>query len=435
MDKALTSCRWVRHPYPVEQRIAVVGSGISGLTAAWLLSQRHQVTLFERDTRLGGHTHTVVVETPDGPLPLDTGFLVHNRRTYPHLIRLFDAIGIQTQPSDMSFAVSCARTGLEYGSRGPAGFFAQPANLVRPTHWRLLANIVRFNAAARTLLQSEGAAEEDLTLAAFLDAHGFHADLRTLYLYPMAAAIWSTSLDSVDRFPARSIARFLENHGLLALTGQPEWRVVVGGSHTYIPKLTAPLHDRVRLGATVSAVTREAHGITLTVQGCPTERFDHVVLACHGDQVLPLLGDATDAERRVFSAFATTSNDAWLHTDASVLPSRPAARASWNYRLDGDVARPPRVTYHLNRLLSLRTRETYCVTLNPAGEIDPARVIRRMTYRHPQYTGEAVAAQRAWQTVSGVSRTHYVGAYWRYGFHEDGVWSARRAAAALGVTW
>jgi predicted NAD/FAD-binding protein len=413
--------------------IAVIGGGISGLAAAYVLSRRHRVHLFERETRLGGHTNTVLVSTPGGVVPLDTGFLVHNDRTYPNLVRLFRELGVATGGSDMSFGVSCRRTGLEYSSRGANGFFAQRRNLVSPAHLALLREIVRFNGEAPALLAAPDA--DRLTLGDFLDSRRFGDAFTHRYLLPMASAIWSASLDAIRSFPAMTLIRFFDNHGLLSLTSQPVWKVVAGGSHTYIPKLTAPLTGRIHAGAAIHAVRRGERDVTIVFRDRPPMRFDEVVLACHGDQVLPLLADPTDRERAVFSQFTTTANAAWLHTDASVLPARARARASWNYLLGAEPGAMPTVTYDLNRLQRLNTPEHYCVTLNPNGAIDGRRVLRRFVYRHPLYTREAARAQGRWSEVSGVNRTHYCGAYWFYGFHEDGLRSALRVARAIGVEW
>jgi predicted NAD/FAD-binding protein len=413
--------------------LAVIGAGISGLAAASLLSRRHRVDLFEQERRLGGHTNTVLVDGAQGTVALDTGFLVHNERTYPNLVRLFAELGVATRDSDMSFAVSCRQSGLEYSSRGASGFFAQRWNLLSPSHLALLKDIVRFNREAPALLEAPDA--ERQTLGDFLDSRRFGEGLVRRYLLPMASAIWSASLDAIRSFPALTLIRFFDNHGLLSLTAHPTWKVVVGGSHTYIPKLTAQVAGDICQGASIESVRRREDGVTLTFRDRPPMRYDEVVFACHGDQVVPLLADPTDRERDVFSCFTTTANVAWLHTDGSVLPAQARARASWNYRLAGDADAPPMVTYDLNRLQGLTTPEQYCVTLNPDGGIDGRRVLRRFVYRHPLYTARAIRAQRHWGEVSGVNRTHYCGAYWRYGFHEDGLQSALRVARALGVEW
>ena len=413
--------------------VAVIGAGISGLAAAHVLSRKHRVDLFEQESRLGGHTNTALIEGPTGTVPLDTGFLVHNDRTYPNLVRLFAELGVATRDSDMSFAVSCRRTGLEYSSRGANGFFAQRRNLVTPSHLSLLREIVRFNREAPALLKAPDA--ERQTLGDFLESRRFGEGFTHRYLFPMASAIWSASLDAIRSFPALTLIRFFDNHGLLSLHAQPTWKAVAGGSHTYIPKLIANLSGDLHQGASIHAVQRREDAVTMTFRDRPSMRFDEVVFACHGDQVLPLLADPSDRERDVFSCFTTTTNVAWLHTDGSVLPVQARARASWNYRLAGDPDAPPTVTYDLNRLQGLTTADQYCVTLNPNDGIDPRHVLREFVYRHPLYTRQAIRAQQQWAEVSGVNRTHYCGAYWRYGFHEDGLHSGLKVAHALGVEW
>jgi predicted NAD/FAD-binding protein len=414
--------------------IAVIGAGISGLAAAYFLSRRHRVHLFERDTKLGGHTNTVMVDDPNGTaVPLDTGFLVHNDRTYPNLVRLFDDLDVPTRDSDMSFAVSCRESGLEYSSRGANGFFAQRQNIVNPSHLTLLRDILRFNREAPVLLDAPDA--EAQTLGDFLDSRGFGEHFTSRYLYPMASAIWSTAPDAIRSFPAVTLIRFFDNHGLLSVTGQPTWKVVDGGSHTYVPKLALPLAADVHTGALIDRVRRGDREVTITFRDRPSVLCDDIVFACHGDQVLPLLDDPSDLERDVLSNFTTSTNVACLHTDGSVLPALERARASWNYLAGADADAPPVVTYDLNRLQGLTTSEQYCVTLNPNGCVDEDRVLGRFVYQHPLYTRAAVGAQRRWHEVSGVNRTHYCGAYWSYGFHEDGLNSAIRVAGALGVTW
>jgi predicted NAD/FAD-binding protein len=413
-------------------RIAVIGSGIAGLTAAYLLNRRHEVWLFERDARFGGHTHTIPVTDPSGAsLALDTGFLVHNEQTYPNLIRLFRELGVETQASDMSFSVHCPRTGFEYSSRGLDGFFAQRRNLVRPGHLRLLSEIVRFNRLAARAVSDDGV--NHLTLGDFLDRHAFGGEFTDRYLYPMTSAIWSTSFAGIRRYPVSALLRFLTNHGMLSVGRPPTWKTVRGGSSRYLAPMLEPLGERAVRGAPVTAVARCGNHVVVTRPNQPPQRFDAVVFATHGDQVLDLLQTPNDAERDVLGAFQTTRNDTWLHSDATWLPVRAAARASWNYRLSADAASPPSVTYHLNRLQRLPTTQPYCVTLNPDREIPAEHVIRRMTYEHPLYTHEALDAQRRWAEISGRDRIHYCGAYWFYGFHEDGVRSGMRVAAALGV--
>ncbi len=413
-------------------RVAVVGAGISGLTAAYLLSRAHEVDLFDQHDRLGGHTHTHRVQEGGQELALDSGFLVHNERTYPNLVRLFGELGVELQDSDMSFSVFCPRTGFEYSSRGAAGFFADPRNLVRPRHYRLLAEVVRFNRVAPVLLNQP--ATDRVTVDEFVTSHAFSEAFVSGYLVPMTSAIWSATPERVRQFPAAMVVRFMHNHGMLSVGRHPTWRVVRGGAATYIPKLTAPISGRVRSGALVTRVQRHADVVHVVVKGQQALTYDHVVLACHGDEVLPLLADPTLGEEMVFKNFRTTRNETVLHTDTSFLPRRARARASWNFEL-GDESTAPTVTYHLNRLQQLRAVRDYCVTLNPRRPVARRAVIAQMVYTHPLYSVGAMAAQERWAEVSGRHRTHYCGAYWHNGFHEDGVRSAVRVADALGVRW
>jgi uncharacterized protein len=409
-------------------RIAVVGGGIAGMTAARRLSARHEVFLLEKEDRLGGHTHTVQVDEPGGPVAVDMGFIVYNEQNYPNLVALFGELGVASQPSEMSFSVSDRESGFEYSSHGLRGFFADRRNLVRPRHYRLLAEIFRFHRRASRLLGEEIGAG-DLPLESWLEQERFTPEFRRRFLYPMVSAIWSTSLSEIAAFPARMLARFFHNHGLLQVTGNPPWRVVRGGSRSYIGPLTAPFRDRVITGAKIRTVSRSNAGVVIRLADGTLEA-EHVVFACHGDEVLPLLERPTDVERRVFGTFKTSRNETWLHTDARLLPRREAARASWNYHLGPDE-RIVTLTYDMNRLQSLRASRQYCVTLHPEGLVDPATVIRKMVYRHPLYTREALGAQAQWHEVSGRGRTHYCGAYWLSGFHEDGVRSALRVTEQL----
>jgi len=402
------------------RKIAIVGSGISGLAAAYYLSRKHEVWLFEKDSRLGGHTHTVTVDSSQGPLPVDTGFIVHNDRTYPNLIKLFEELGVETAPSDMSFAVSDRRNGFEYSSRGLNGFFAQRKNSVSPAHYRLLKEILRFNREAPLSVTMQG------TLGEFVEAGRYDDTFVEKYLYPMASAVWSMSPEAMNAFPAATLIRFFQNHGMLGINTHPKWKVLKGGSNSYIKPLTEPYRDRIETGADIKSIWRTETGVNVNGR-----HFDDVVFACHGNQILPLLADATDRERDILQHFQTTKNDVCLHTDSSLLPKRPQARASWNYNLDGHAGAT--VTYHMNRLQNLPTKEDYCVTLNANGNIRPEKILRRMTYSHPLYTRAAIHAQDRWKEISGVNRTHFCGAYWFYGFHEDGLNSALRVARALGV--
>jgi uncharacterized protein len=416
-------------------RIGVIGSGISGLASAYHLSRKHEVCLFESQDRLGGHTHTVTVESSRGPLAVDTGFIVHNDRTYPNLIKLLGELNIPRVDSDMSFAVSCRKTGYEYSSRGLRGYFAQRQNLLRKRPYRLFVEMRRFNREAVKLLDLPEAAR--LKLGEYLDAHKYSEEFREFYLFPMAAAVWSCPPSAVGDFPAAMLVRFFENHGMLTINGHPQWKTIPGGCSRYIAPISAPFKERIFSNAQISGVARDAQGVTLRFRdGRAAMRFDHVVFAINSDRVLPLIENPSDAEREVLQHFRTSANEVVLHTDDTLLPKREEARASWNYLLHVDARNghsPVTMTYHMNRLQSLPTAENYCVTLNANGQISSDKILRRFVYHHPIYTMNSLRAQQRWQQISGVNRLHFAGAYWFYGFHEDGVNSALRVARALGV--
>ena len=395
-------------------RIAIVGSGISGLGAAYALSPAHDVHVFERERRPGGHAHTVV---HDG-LALDTGFLVHNVRNYPLLTRLLSELGVATHESDMSFSVSCSGCGLEYSGRRP---FAQPANAARPRFLSLLWEIGRWLRTARP-------EDEAQSLAAYLDAHGYSQRFRRHFLVPLTSALWSTAPGRALEFPASYAIRFFANHGMLGV-GRLRWRTVTGGSRRYVDAIAARLGDRLRLGAGVRSVRRSPDFVELRI-GDDIERFDRVVLATHADQALALLEDPTPDERRILGAFAYTTNEAVLHTDSRFLPRTPGARSSWNYRL-GEQGRPT-ITYHLNRLQALDAERDYCVTLNE--EVPEEHILQRFSYEHPLYSVETLRAQGELPRLAG-SRAHYAGAHFGNGFHEDGLASGIAVARALGVEW
>ena len=411
-------------------RIAIIGSGISGMAAAYYLSRKHEVSLFERDSRLGGHTNTTVVEGSRGPLAVDTGFIVHNDRTYPNLVRLFAELGVETQPSDMSFAVACHKTGFEYSSRGLNGFFAQRRNLLRPGQYRLLREILRFNRTAPLLLNAPGA--ENATIGDVLDEGRYDPEFTGRYLFPMVSAVWSMSFETMRAFPALTLIRFFENHGMLGVNTHPKWKVVRGGSNQYIAPLTAPYQNRIHRNVENLSVMRDDAGVTLKLRDTALH-FDQVVFACHGDQILPLLESPTANERDVLCRFTTSRNETCLHTDSRLLPKRGRSRASWNYNLGLDVRDSVTVTYHMNRLQTLDADEDYCVTLNATSAVDPAKILLKTVYEHPLYTRAALRSQERWSEISGLSRTHYCGAYWFYGFHEDGLNAALRVSRALGV--
>jgi len=395
-------------------RIAVVGSGIAGLAAAYFLSRGNEVHLLERDDRLGGHTHTHQVETSAGVLPIDTGFIVHNDRTYPNLVKLFRRLGIERQKAEMSFGVSCRKTSFEYSSRGLRGFFAQKRNCVR---------FILDDPAGATM-----------TLGEYIRANAFTAEFARFYLYPMAAAVWSTSLEEIESFPAVTLVRFLDNHGLLGINTHPQWYVIKGGSSRYIAPLTRPYATRIRTKANIKGVTRSSAGVTIRFDHGTLESFDEIVFACHATQALALLVDASPEERSVLGSLTTSRNDTFLHTDSRLLPQRSGARASWNYHLGMDI-RAVTVTYDMTRIQSLPVPERYCVTLNANGRVAEKSVLREMTYDHPLMTLPAIRAQGRWQEISGKNHTHFCGAYWFYGFHEDGLNSAIRVAQSLNSPW
>lgn len=407
-------------------RIAVVGSGISGMLVARLLQRAHHVRLFEASGRLGGHAHTHDVAAYGGLFSVDTGFMVFNRRTYPNFVRLLEHLGVEAQPSDMSFSVHVERTGLEYNGSSLNTLFAQRRNLLRPSFYRMLRDVLRFGNEARAV------ETVDCPLGEFLDQRRYSREFCEHYLLPMAAAIWSCPPARVRVFPLRFLTRFFENHGLLDVRNRPQWYTVAGTSRRYVEALMGPLQDCVRLNSPIERISRQADGVCLSVRGGETERFDAVVLATHSDTALAMLADPTPVEREVLSALEYQPNEAVLHTDARLLPRCRRAWASWNAHVFDDLQRPAAVTYYLNRLQRLPAKGPICVTLGNSDQIDPSRVLRRMVYQHPVYSHAALAAQRRWSEISGVQRTYYCGAYWGNGFHEDGVNSALQVAEQFG---
>jgi predicted NAD/FAD-binding protein len=414
-------------------RVAVVGSGVAGLTAAHIIARTHEVTLFERDDRLGGHANTVAIGTADGrEVALDTGFIVHNERTYPTLLRLFADLGIATQDSDMSFGVRCEGCGLEYaGARGMHGVVPRPGVLGRPRYLRMLTEVKRFHRQARSVLSDPAA--DGLTLDGFLRKGGYSPYFADHFMLPLTGAVWSSSPSTIRDFPARYLIRFLANHGMLTVKNSPQWRTVTGGSREYVDRIARGLADRVHVGTPVESIARDDAGVTVNGE----HRFDRVVIAAHPDQALRMLAAPTDAERSVLGAFAYSSNQTVLHTDASLLPRAAGARASWNYLLDACSTSQPlvHVTYHLNRLQALREPVDYCVTLNQTTRIGAGHELRRMTYEHPIYTHASLAAQGRLPSLQGERNTYYCGAYHGWGFHEDGCVSGLRAALAMGCAW
>lgn len=420
--------------------VAVIGAGVSGLTAAHVLTADRDVTVFEADDRLGGHAHTHDVPTgPDGTggtVAVDSGFIVHNERTYPHLLRLFAELGVETRPTEMSMSITCTSCGLSYaGGRGLGGILAQPWRAADPRFVRTLAEVPRFHRAARRLLEAEDPETTQITWGEFLARGGYSDHFVRHFAVPLVSCVWSSGDQDALAYPARHLFAFLEHHGMLTVTGSPTWRTVVGGSRTYVERLAARLPD-VRRATPVTAVIRHDDGVDVMTGDGRTETFDQVVLATHADQALALLADATPAEKDDLGAITYSVNRTLLHRDPALLPARRAARASWNHRTSCGGAAEDGVTvsYWMNRLQGLATEDDLVVTLNGGDLVDPASVVAEMTYAHPVFTTAAVAAAQRLKTAGG-DRLAFAGAHLGWGFHEDGCRSGVEAAARLGVRW
>ena len=411
------------------RRVAVVGAGVSGLVAAAELRRAgHDVHVFEGGSYAGGHTNTIEVETDSGSFAVDTGFIVFNELNYPNFERLLAELGIRSQRAKMSFSVSDSRGEFEWATTGPQGLFARPGHALDPRFHRMLRDLVRFNRDAKKLVGSRGSGP---SLRRFLSDGCYSEYFVERLLVPQASAVWSADPKQMWSFPAGFLAEFFDNHRVLRLGGRPSWRSITGGSKRYVEALIRPFRDRVHLNSPVRGIARDDAGVTVLLESGPA-RFDEVVMAVHSDLALDLLTEPTPAERRVLGAIPYQRNEAVLHTDTSLMPRRRAAWASWNYHLLEDTTGRTTVTYHMNRLQSLAADREFLVTLNRTQAIDPATVIRTIDYSHPVFTPDGVAAQGSWSEISGALRTHYCGAYWRWGFHEDGVWSALRVSRALG---
>lgn len=412
-------------------RIAVVGSGIAGLGAAWLLSREHEVVLFERESRLGGHTHTHRVQQGGRSYSVDSGFIVFNPGNYPLLTQLFEELGVASQPTTMSFSVQDAGSGLEYNATNLDRLFCQRSNLVSPRFWRMVRDITRFYREAPALLADPGPGP---ALGDYLAERGYSPMFVRDHLVPMASALWSSPSETILAFPAKYLVRFMDNHHMLQVDGRPGWRVVSGGSSRYIEALQRTWRAQVRLSAPVRRVLRDEDGVRVATDA-GEERFDQVVMACHADQALSLLGDPRPAEREVLGAIPYQANETVLHTDARLLPKRRKAWAAWNAFVPAAAGDQCTVSYCMNHLQSLDSPEPFVVTLGRGQAIDPARVLARMQYHHPVYTHASVAAQARRGEINGVGRTWFAGAYWGFGFHEDGLRSGVEVARALGVSW
>jgi len=411
----------------------VVGAGVAGLTAAYLIQQHHEVTLFEKNGYFGGHTHTVLIEDgPDAGTPVDTGFIVFNDRNYPLFQKLLAGLGLQGRSSDMSFGFSSEADGLEYSSYVPRGLLAQRRNLLRPAFWRMVADILRFNRKALEDLREDRLGE--IPLGAYLETGRFGKAFRDYYLIPMGAAIWSTPLAGMLDFPAQTFIRFFDNHGLLALSGRPRWMTVPGGSRTYVKALLERFRGSLEKNAAIASIRRDRDGVTVRTADGRQSRHDYVVIAAHADEALRMLADPGEEEKRYLGAWTYTRNHTVLHTDASAMPGRRAAWASWNYRIEEprNPARPVTLTYHMNRLQGLQTEKEYFVTLNRDKSFAPGTVLREIEYTHPAYTTASPLAQSGVRGLNGQNRTFFCGSYLGYGFHEDAVKSAVEAARCFG---
>lgn len=415
-------------------KIAIIGSGISGLTSAYLLQQQHDVTVFESAERIGGHTATVNVEENGDTRAIDTGFIVFNDWTYPNFIRLMDELGVKSKATEMSFSVSCQRTGLEYGGNNLNTLFAQRRNLLNFSFIGMLKDILRFNKEAIQDLDS-GGLKEGVTLGEYLKEKGYGSRFASHYLIPMGSAIWSSTLDEMMEFPLVFFVRFFKNHGLLSVNDRPQWRVIEGGSSAYLQPLVAKFEDKIRLRADISKVHRSEDGVVLHFADGSTQAFDQVVFACHSDEALALLADPSADEQAILSAIPYRNNDVVLHTDTRLLPKKKLAWSSWNYHLGADRTKPATLSYNMNILQHFFSDTTYVVTLNQTDMIAEDKIVGRFQYSHPTFTLEGIKAQDRWSEINGVNKTWFCGAYWRNGFHEDGCWSGVRVANGLGISW
>ena len=409
-------------------RIAIIGAGISGLGAAHALCGRHDVTVFEAGDEVGGHTHTI--DVPDGgrTVPVDTGFIVFNGPNYPRLCALFEQLGVRWRESNMSFSVRCERSGIEWNGSSLNQVFVQRSNLARPAHWRMLADIVRFHREAPEALAT---LDDTVSVSAWLTLRGYASGFVNRYLLPLGASLWSCSTERFATFPMRFVIEFLDNHRMLQNNGRPTWRTVVGGSRAYLGPLTAPFADRIRVSSPVERVMRGPGGVAVQLAGGGSETFDEIVLACHADQALAMVSDPDPDERALLEAFPYQPNEAVLHTDTSLLPERRGAWASWNYRVPVSEGADVSVTYNMNMLQGLDTQATWCVSLNPGSAIAADKVFARLQYAHPMFTRGRAAAQARHAEMIRRRGVSYCGAYWGYGFHEDGLRSGLDVAAAF----
>lgn len=402
------------------KRIAVIGSGVSGLTAAYLLSKKHQVSVFEKSANIGGHTATVDVELAGQHYAIDTGFIVFNNKTYPNYLALLNEIGIGKQETEMSFSVHNSDSGMEYNGHNLNTLFAQRRNIFNPKFWLLVKEILRFNKLCKQSYHAKNY-DESLTLGDFLQENDFGYYFAEHYILPMGAAIWSSSLIQMQAFQFHFFVKFFHNHGLLNIADRPQWYVVPGGSRSYLAPLCEPFADNIHLNADIKMITRENNAVQIYFTNGDLQTFDEVVIACHSDQALALLGDATEQEQKILGAIPYSENSVVLHTDINLLPKRKKAWASWNYQLNGNRAKPASVTYNMNILQGLSSDDTFCVTLNQREDIEQSKILREFIYHHPVFSTESINAQQKRLEICGHQHTHFAGAYWYSGFHEDGV--------------
>ncbi len=414
------------------KKVAVIGSGISGLVSAYLISQKHEVSLFEKDERLGGHTATVDVTVDGKDYAIDTGFIVFNDRTYPNFLKLLEQIGIDKQPTEMSFSVQNKLTGLEYNGHNLNTLFSQRRNLLNPKFWKLIFEIVKFNKLAKKYYVEQNF-EESKTLGEFLEQQGFSEYFAVHYILPMTAAIWSTSLTQAKAFPLAFFIQFFYHHGLLNIADRPQWYVIPGGSRNYIEKLIPRFEQNIQLNASITRIARTNEGISVFLADGSEHKFDDVVLACHSDQALSLLEQPNNLETEILQQMPYSENEVVLHLDESLLPAKRLSWASWNYQLTGNTERPAAVTYDMNILMGLNVPHTFCVTLNQTEQIKPSKVLAKFVYHHPIISPDSYKAQQRRDEICGIDGVHFAGAYWYQGFHEDGVRSALDVAKRFGV--
>ncbi len=410
-------------------KIAIIGTGISGLTAAYLLNRKHEITVFEKNDYIGGHTHTHTIKTKKSTLAVDSGFIVYNEVTYPNFIKLLDQLGVQRQKTTMGFSVKSVKKNLEYAGNSLNSLFAQRLNYLRYSFWIMLRDILRFNKKGKADLPDLSA---EIKLGDYLKQNNYSLSFINHYIIPMGSAIWSSNAQSMLDMPALFFIRFFNNHGLMEVKNRSGWWVIKGGSKEYVKKMIAEFDSRIKLNTAVQSISRSDNKITIQVTD-KEEIFDAVVIATHSDQALRMLADSTNQEKEILGALPYQSNEAILHTDSSVLPKRKLAWASWNYNLDQEPYKPMAMTYNMNILQTLDSEDTYCVTLNNNDLVDDEKIVKTMFYDHPQFTPEGIKAQKRKHEISGIKNTYYCGAYWRNGFHEDGVVSALEVCSHFGV--